>query len=251
MTDLFTLAQISDSHLYADTEKLHYGANVFQNLVDVLTDIARNDSIDAIIFTGDLTHDHTEMSYQRFAEATSLVGISKPVYFTPGNHDEREYLTRHLQGFPFKSEKSFVLGSWQIVLLDSKGETPAGSITEQELKRLNAGLDVERHQLVFMHHHAQLTGFFIDRHALQERENFWKAIEKHNSIKAIACGHVHAAIDFVGDNVNRTPLHTCPATSIQFDPEADTVAALSTKPGYRLFELSASGQYRTSVHYME
>ena len=42
-------------------------------------------------------------------------------------------------------------------------------------------------------------------------------------------------------------LYTCPATSIQFDPNVDGVAALAKGPGYRIFQLDADGELNTNV----
>ena len=63
------VAQFSDCHLFADKNSKHFGANVWQNLQLVLADIAKRNDIDCAIFTGDLTQDHTEVSYQHFVQA--------------------------------------------------------------------------------------------------------------------------------------------------------------------------------------
>ncbi len=53
------IAQLSDSHLFSEKEGLHHGYNVYENLKKVLSAIYQSPEIDYIIFTGDLTQDHT------------------------------------------------------------------------------------------------------------------------------------------------------------------------------------------------
>ena len=69
MAKKFTLAQISDSHLFADHNGMHHQTNVYQNLLKVLLAIKVQPMIDAMVFTGDLTQDHSEASYQLFMQA--------------------------------------------------------------------------------------------------------------------------------------------------------------------------------------
>ncbi len=64
MTDqrkAFVIAQFSDCHLFADKQTKLLGANVWQNLMLVLADIAQRNDIDCVVFTGDLTQDHSEL----------------------------------------------------------------------------------------------------------------------------------------------------------------------------------------------
>ena len=53
MNSSVNIAQLSDSHLFADPNALHYGANVYQNLLNIINEIKKLDRIDLIVFTGD------------------------------------------------------------------------------------------------------------------------------------------------------------------------------------------------------
>ncbi len=273
-TQEIVIAQFSDSHLFANVNGLHHGVNVFTHLKQVLANIASNNSIDYVIFTGDLTQDHSEASYQLFADAVRDSQLTAPVYFLAGNHDDVALLNQYLSAEPFCDKKQITQENWQVLLLNSKSENPAGFVSEQSLKTLSSDINKHKFQLLFMHHHAIDVGYFIDKHGLVNKAQFWQTINKHKaSIKGIACGHVHQALSFfpadvaktvegktevkVGSNVESkieskstehcVPLYTCPATSIQFDPSQPNVSALNQPPAYRLFTLFSSGEISTKI----
>jgi len=245
------IAQYSDSHLFADVNGLHCGTNVYQNLIKVLTNIVHNDAIDVVIFTGDLTQDHSKESYQNFVKAVKSCKLTKPLYYIAGNHDEYELLAHFLVAPPFKQEKVINTKNWQINLINSKSLSPAGWIEELTLQQLAIPLVENQHQMLFMHHHPLNVGYFIDRHALQNQQHFWQALTSNSKVKAIACGHVHRGLHLTKHLKNhQLDVFTCPATSIQFDPNYDDVKALAGeagRAGYRLFYLSEVGKVKTEI----
>jgi len=247
-----SIAQISDCHLFSETHGLHCGANVFENLCSVLLDIKTNKIVDAIIFTGDLTQDHSVQSYQNFVSAVKLTNVEVPVYFIPGNHDEIELLDKYLVGSPFSRDKIIESENWQILLLNSKSETPAGEFRLSEFIKLTDQCEPVKSQFSFMHHHPIDVNYFIDRHGLTNKTEFWLAINKNGNMKGIACGHVHQGLNILPlDSSQKVPLHTCPATSIQFDPLFDGVKALkNVGAGYRTFKFMKEGRYTTELSYL-
>lgn len=255
MNNPLIIAQISDSHLFADEDSLHCGKNVYQHFVSVLAEIKQNKAINYLIFTGDLTQDHSEESYQLFARAIKQNNISVPVLFLSGNHDETELLNKHLINAPFLSDKLIQNNEWQILLVESKSkviEGPAGQVDEDELLKISGSIDNKKRQLIFMHHHPVDVGYFIDKHGLQQADLFWKTINNHASISGIACGHIHRALTLFPDvSTGNVTVYTCPATSIQFDPLANSVQALEQGPGYRLFYLDDQKNITSSVHYID
>ena len=97
--------------------------------------------------------------------------------------------------------------------------------------------------------------------AKQLNANRVKAIPK---LQAISCGHVHRASEMLSpkcllsaeiNNITGkgaiveqcVDVYTCPATSIQFDPQASSVQALDKGPGYRLFHLATNGALSSEV----
>jgi Icc protein len=238
------IAQCSDSHLFAAINGLHCGVNVYQNLVKILTDIANNTAIDVVVFTGDLTQDHSVASYQNFVRAVKESQLTKPLYYLAGNHDDTALLSQFLIKAPFKCQKEIKTTNWQITLINSKSNSPAGFVTEKTLQQLSQPT-ANKHQLIFMHHHPLDVGYFIDQHGLENKQQFWHAISRNTQIKAVACGHVHQGLVLSKKlSSHVVKLFTCPATSIQFDPGFDGVKALAGKAGqagYRLFYLTEQG----------
>ncbi len=252
-----TLAQISDSHLFSEPDGLHHGHNVLKNLKKILLHISQNPAIDYIVFTGDLTQDHSEQSYQNFVSAVHECRLHLPLYYLAGNHDEPELLAKYFSAAPFLSDKTINHPHWQVQLTTSKSLTPAGLVSEQALINLAVTIDSGKQQLVMMHHHPLDVGYFIDKHGLENKERFWQAIEQYDNISAIACGHVHRGMELNQTSTNpltgtqkSVTVYTCPATSIQFDPDFDGVAALAKGPGYRVFNLHSDGQITSDILYL-
>lgn len=242
----FIIAQFSDCHLFADKKATHCGANVWQNLILVLADLAKQDNIDCAVFTGDLTQDHTEQSYQYFVEAIGQAQLPMPLYFTAGNHDDRTLLTKYLKAPLFQTDKSISTNIWQIQLLDSKSDTPSGLVSQAGLQALPKRMDKNKYQLLMMHHHPINIGYYIDKHGLINKDDFWQTItqlnNEHHNVKAIACGHVHRASRLSKHNID---IYTCPATSVQFGETKEKMGSII--PSYRLFYLQADGIINSKV----
>jgi len=242
----FVIAQFSDCHLFADKKSEHLGANVWQNLIVVLADVSTRNNIDCVVFTGDLTQDHSELSYQHFVEAVGQAELKIPVYFLAGNHDDRVLLTKYLIAPKFQSNKTIENDFWQIHLLDSKSDTPSGLISQKCWQSLSEQIDSSKFQLLMMHHHPVNVGYYIDKHGLLEQKLFWNSIaqlnEHNKNIKAIACGHVHRAAHLAKEGVD---IFTCPATSVQFGDTKEQVASIL--PSYRLLFLESDGTLSSDI----
>ena len=103
-----------------------------------------------------------------------------------------------------------------------------------------------------MHHHPIDVGYCIDKHGLKNKEAFWHCMDKHSSIHALACGHVHNDLSLQPENTGYSlPLFTCPATSIQFDQTVETSKCNGQGAGYRVFELCDNGQLITRTHFVD
>jgi len=251
MKESLLVAQISDCHLFSDPNGLHCGANVYQHLSVVLKHVNQVTKPDVIIFTGDLTQDHTDGSYANFVKLFAANNISVPVHFLAGNHDEFQMLDHHLGDYPFNSTKTIENSNWQILLMESKSDIPSGLITEQELQRLNKTLDPNKKQLLMMHHHPIDVGYFIDKHGMVNKQALWTELDTYPSIVAISCGHVHQAIALPSSQSGYSlPLYTCPATSIQFDISQESSSCNGQGAGYRMFELFDNGKFVTKTYFI-
>ncbi|MGB1198288.1 MAG: metallophosphoesterase [Thalassotalea sp.] len=246
-----TFAQFTDCHLFADKEQCHHGARVYQNLVAVLKQIKQMPELDFVIFTGDLTQDHSDASYQNFVDAVTESQLTLPLYWLAGNHDEMSSMATYLNRLPFNASKQIESTTWQVMLLNSKSDTPAGIVSTQQLSALTQNINANKFQLLVMHHHAVDVGYFIDRHGLLNQAEFWQQINQHASIKSIACGHVHNALTKYNPNSTyQVPVITCPATSIQFSQTATTVCNANLPAGFRTYQLFSNGKVETSAHYL-
>lgn len=251
MFDITTLVQISDCHLFASRSGQHFHANVYENLYKVLSHIKLYSNADLIIFTGDLSQDHSLNSYQLFVNAFIENGINIPVYFLAGNHDEQQLLQENLSVAPFIKQDIIELSQWQLLLVDSKSDTPSGEVKPQQLQAFQKQINPEKAQLLFMHHHPVDVGYFIDKHGLLNKDVMMAFIEKNHSVAGMACGHVHQGLTYPlmleGRNIN---LYTCPATSIQFDSDSEQGKVTKQGAGYRIFTLDNNKQLTTEVIYL-
>lgn len=242
----FTVAQFSDCHLFYDKSSHHFGANVWQNLTQVLMDISLREIIDCAVFTGDLTQDHSELSYQLFVEAVQQAKLTIPVYFVAGNHDDKNMMSKYLTAPTFQNNHTISHDNWQVQLIESKSETPSGWVSDSALEKLAQQIDPNKFQLLMMHHHPVNIGYYIDKHGLINQDTFWREINKLNdekmNIKAIACGHVHRASQLSKDQVG---IYTCPATSVQFGDTKEIMASIM--PSYRLFHLHSNGEIASEI----
>lgn len=240
------IAQFSDCHLFADKQAKHLGANVWQNLLTVLADLKKRSNVHCAVFTGDLTQDHSEHSYQHFVDAVQQAQLAMPVFFLAGNHDDKQLLTKYLQAPAFNSERTINHDNWQIQLIDSKSDTPSGLVNDESLYGLSQRIEPDKHQLLMMHHHPINIGYYIDKHGLLNQDGFWQNITQLNqnkgNIKAIACGHVHRASKLSKQNID---IYTCPATSIQFGETKEKPGSI--EPSYRLFYLHCNGAIESEI----
>ncbi|MGB1922172.1 MAG: metallophosphoesterase, partial [Alcanivorax sp.] len=132
------VVQLSDCHLFADTQGKLLGLNTQFSLEKVLELIRREQpSPDLILATGDLSQDASFESYQRLGQALS--SFSAPVYWLEGNHDKPAPM---LQALDCDRERMspcvLEIGNWTIVMLDSTipGEVP-GDLFDEDLKFLD------------------------------------------------------------------------------------------------------------------
>lgn len=252
MSTQVCFAQISDCHLYSSKTALHHGADVYANLRVVLQAIKAQKQIEFIIFTGDLSQEHSQQSYQNFVDAVQQVNIDIAIYFLAGNHDEPHLLNKFLNDSPFCADKVIELSHWSIHLVDSKSDTPAGFVSTQQLAQLSTHNQQNKAQLLMMHHHPIDVGYFIDRHGLNNKTEFWQYIAQLGNLKGIACGHVHNALSILPEHSQaKVPVYTCPATSIQFDQTAPTVANANLGAGYRIFTLLANGKFTAQAKFID
>lgn len=247
--DDVTLVQITDTHLFADDKGALLGVNTQNSFHAVVQDVlAKQTHFDALIMTGDVSQDHTNESYVRFEQG--IAPLHKPCYWLPGNHDYQPSMRSIYPSAQIQQDTHLLLGQhWQVVLLDSQSQgSPHGVLSAQQLQFLTDTLSQypERYSLVLLHHHPLLVGSqWLDQHCLHNSEDFWAALQPHQNVKAVLCGHVHQDFkqEFQGVEVL-----TSPSTCIQFKPNSTDFALDEVSPGWRSLTLKANGQLETQVH---
>ena len=135
------VAQITDTHLYADPDGLLLGLNTRRCLQAVIKLALQAEAVDLVVASGDLAHDGTAEAYQQVRNCFSR--MAAPVCCLPGNHDEAGALRDHLNHGGFYSHRSHCLGAWQLLFLDSTvagSEGGGGDETEALKKAIRRGL---------------------------------------------------------------------------------------------------------------
>lgn len=240
--------QVTDCHLYADTQKTLLGLNTQFSLDQVLQLVGQqNPAIDAIVATGDLAQDASAAAYARLFK--QLHHFAAPIYWMKGNHDDLEPMLAS-----FAAERARVspcvaeLGDWSIVLLDSTipGRAP-GVLYQQDLDFLEQALANARgkHLLVSMHHHPISMGSaWLDAQVIANADKLFAILDAEPRVRGLLWGHVHQAYDGWHANVK---LMSTPSTCVQFKPGSDDFVIDTKAPGYRWLDLHADGRIDTAV----
>lgn len=244
--DVVTLVQITDSHLGDVAGGQLLGMNTDASLADVVALVKQElPQVDLLLATGDLSNGGAENSYQRFAEMTS--GLADHTLWLPGNHDDLDAMEQVFsrgQALP----KSVQVGSWQIVMLDSRiPGAVGGHMAEAELNALERALEEsgDRHVLVCLHHHPIDIGCaWLDTQRVHNAEDFFALLDRFSNVRGVLWGHIHQQIDRERNGVK---LMATPSSCIQFAPAHNTFKLDPINPGYRWLRLHKDGAIETGV----
>lgn len=245
------LLQITDPHLFADTNSELLGINTFASFQQVLAEIKqRNFAYDLILATGDLVQDNSEQGYLHFCQ--SIKQLDKTCFWIPGNHDlqpkMRELLNQsHGNIHP---AKHLLLGDqWQILLLDSQVfGVPHGELSQYQLDWLQHTLTAypERYSLIVLHHHLLSTNSaWLDQHNLRNSQHLADILAPFKQIKGILHGHIHQQVDSQWQGY---PVMATPSTCIQFKPDCNQFTLDTLQPGWRELTLHPDGTITSQVH---
>ncbi len=245
--DFTTILQLTDLHLFANSDALFNHVNTRDTYNQVLSHIQQHyENPDIIIITGDLAHDGNLETYQFIAD--SLKVFSSRVYYVLGNHDNRENANQAYP-LPFLStETHCLLDNWQIILVDSnhcpKENNYEGEISPAELERIEKLVVNYPHKwtVIAMHHNVpdhQDRGINIE---LRNHEQVMQHFERFNTIKLVLSGHVHQ--DFT-INQNGICYFSTPSTGYQSLSKSGQIT--TEAPGYRWLKLYHNGRFETDV----
>lgn len=247
--DVFRIIQITDPHLFKDTNGELLGINTQASFSQVLSEIQQQQyDYDLVLATGDLVQDNSDEGYLRFRQEVKVLN-NKMVFWIPGNHDFQPKMFEILKEDSVSAKKHILLGDkWQILLLDSQVQgVPHGQLEAEELDWLKLKLQEhpERYSLVVLHHHLLSTGSaWLDQHNLRNANELVEVLAPFKHVKALLYGHIHQQVDseWLGYQVMATP-----STCIQFKADSNTFALDVAQPGWREIDLHADGHIETRV----
>ncbi len=245
--DSSRLIQITDMHLYADTDDVLVGMNCEEGLQDVLGLIhSKESAIAAVLCTGDISQDNSSTSYKRFEKCIADFGA--PQYLIPGNHDELDSMKAALGADNPCFVRSFNVPGWKIIMLDSSVKDQVhGLLAASELKMLEqelqqtGGLNV----MICLHHNpVPVNAHWLQQHALKNPEAFFGIIERFPAVKLVLFGHIHQELE---KQVGDVTCLASPSTCIQFHPDSHDFRLDTLNPGYRWLQLYVDGRFESGV----
>ena len=199
-----------------------------------------------MIVTGDLVHEPSPKAYHRLAE--QLTRLSCPVYCLPGNHDNPEMMSEHLNVKNISTKKQIDFTHWQVLLLDShKPGSHGGHIAEHEMQFLRTSIEQHPQQdvLVAVHHPCiSIHSPWMDNMMIDNATVLQSQLERYPQVKSVIFGHVHQEFEAVHNDIL---YQTCPSTCVQFKPQSNHYEKDTLAPGFRQLTLKADGHLQSQV----
>jgi len=245
LSDGVKFIQISDSHLFDDSDKQLIGVNTDASLRAVVALAAKEKNVAGILATGDLSQDGSLESYQRFVGILSDLNL--PIYWLPGNHDNSRYFHKPAENFPLSSRSIIETGNWRILLLDSVipgDESGHLAATELDYIEKNVQEDGKHHLLVLHHQPLPCGSAWLDTMQLDNSDEFLRIIASRPSIRAVIYGHIHQAGQ---KEVSGAQFFSTPSSCFQFTPGTEDFSLDARLPGYRSLTLMDDGSIKTEV----
>ena len=253
----FSFIQITDHHLLETEDQLREGFSPGHALRSVMRHIAENvaGKADFIISTGDLVEPCTDETYQN---ARRLLGIQSsaallpgpqrinveglqdyPMYFLPGNHDDRHLMTRYLFAdsiAPNLYNMTFVHKGVQFIFMDWGPESKACFLPETRAFLVQA-LKSELPSVIVCHQHVKRIGSrWLDNFIADDIDDFWDILlgpDMKEKLLAILCGHAHITYD---DEYYGVPILGLRSTAFPFAKTDDPLLILAP-PHYRYINI--------------
>ena len=244
------VAQLTDTHLFANPEGALYGINTRDSLRAVIQHAQVNlPQLDMLLVTGDLVHDETRQGYQVLRELVDSAGV--PAYYLPGNHDDPKLMQTVLPNATQQGVTFIEQGSWLVALLDSsiRGRVE-GELSPAILDKLQERLHSSQHKQIFiaLHHHViDIQSAWLDALNLRNNQQFLELLNNFPNVKIVLNGHIHQELDQQNNGVR---FLGTPSTCFQFKPRQATASIDNAPAGYRHIVLHDDGRVETRVYYV-
>ncbi len=240
------LIQITDTHIHDLPTTEFYQGRPDQSLQRIVRHAKHcAPDIDAVIVTGDLTHDGGAQACQHLQ--TLLADFDCPVYVTLGNHDVGTTIRQHLLNQQISQPTSVTIGHWQLLFADSHVDHQvSGWVDPARLDEINQHLlHSPQPAMLFTHHPpVNIQCQWLDRIGLDNGDVLVQQLLPFKQLKAIVFGHIHQAFSA---NIEHLQLLGTPSSCIQFKPNSKNFALDTRDPGYRIIELEDNGDWHSQV----
>ncbi len=243
----FRLAQISDCHLSSNPDTPYRGLKADSGLAAVVQAVA-NWRADAVMLSGDLSEDASEPSYRRLAKHIHSLNI--PVFALPGNHDLPELMQQYFPHGAYQGPWLQTAGAWKLMLFNSaRPRRIDGCIAATDLQQLDDWLknDGAGPALLALHHQPVPVGApWIDKHMLDQPEDFLQCVARHPQIKAVVWGHVHQVYEA---ERQQTRFMSAPSSAANSLRGTDRFSLDPAGPACRWLELFDDGRLESGILY--
>jgi 3',5'-cyclic AMP phosphodiesterase CpdA len=197
------IAQISDTHILVPSEDQPAATLRADCLRACVADINKQDP-DLVIFTGDTVQHGQPDEYDLLREL--LAPLEAPLYFVPGNRDDKNNMREAFGDMPYVPTESeflhYTIDDYdaRLVAIDSTlGGERKGRFCEKRQAWLDEALSEQRDRpaILFIHHppfdvgHHYVGGYRFPGEAAA-LENI---VSRHAQIAGLICGHVHWPVE--------------------------------------------------------
>ncbi len=197
--DAMIIAQISDSHIDPESNKLEDRLRDLRHVVDNIN--SQDPAPDIVIHTGDVVHNGTQEKYD--LALTILRRLRVPLHVCAGNRDVRSLIARNFRtGRDISPGSKFLQYSIddypvRLIALDTLCATAnMGDYCRERADALSRVLAEEplKPTALFMHHppfevvDSKYRFQFDDWDSV---DHLARALKKHDQVKRLFCGHTH------------------------------------------------------------
>jgi 3',5'-cyclic AMP phosphodiesterase CpdA len=252
----FSFIQITDHHQLDSEDALREGFSPGYALRMVMKHIAENTAAkaDFVVSTGDLVEPETHETYQcavrllGIQSSAALPGPQKvnveglqdyPMYFLPGNHDDRQLMTQYLfpeSEAPDLYNMTFVHKDVQFIFMDWGPDTKACFFPETR-KFLQEALQTDLPSVIVCHQQVRKIGVrWLDEFLADDIGDFWKIVaapQTRDKVLAILCGHTHITYE---EEYRGIPILGLRSTAFPF-AKTDEFQLLLAPPHYRYIHI--------------
>ncbi|MEN7342225.1 MAG: metallophosphoesterase [Pseudomonadota bacterium] len=234
------ILHLTDLHVFADRERVHYDVNPFTSLCEVIEIALAEHTPDTVLVSGDLCQDESRAGYELLQGI--LAALPCPVVTLPGNHDNASFMAEIFNEDNVYFLGRHAIGSWDIVAANcAVAGKVYGEFGEARLRALDEllGADNERPIVLSFHQPPVACGSaWLDQSMLRDADQLAALLTDHPQVQAIVCGHIHQ--DFEGTlrvGHRAIPVYASPSTARQFGVNHDPFTLTNDAPGWRWLTL--------------